>query len=97
LADVKKLAPEVIGPGNHSGDVSVSVEPEASHPKSIPSKIEMEGGQSEALKAIIAYESTNLQYQKLAHNWLLIAFLTIISILKGPGDDSVIGTVRCTG
>ena len=27
----------------------------------------------------------------------MIGALTIISILKGPGDDSVIGTVRCTG
>ena len=62
LADVKKIAPEIVEPENKSGDVSVSVEPEANPPKSYPSKIEMEGGQSEALKAIIAYESTNLQY-----------------------------------
>ena len=56
-----------------------------------------EGGESDALKAIIAYDSTNFQWQKLAHNWSLIALLTIITLLKGPGDDSIIGTVRCTG
>jgi uncharacterized membrane protein YfcA len=47
------------------------------------------------LAKIIAYESTNFQWQKLAHNWLLILALTIISVLKGSGTDSLIGVKKC--
>ena len=100
MADVNKAPLNVEPVGNKSDELSAIEDGEANPPVASPPKVDNtqhEGGESDALKAIIAYESTNLQYQKLLHNWLLIAALTVISILKGPGEDSVIGTVRCTG
>ena len=52
---------------------------------------------NEKLKAIIAYESTNLQWSRLALNWGLIVVLVIISLLKGAEkkEDAILGILRC--
>ena len=52
---------------------------------------------NEKLKAIIAYESTNLQWSRLALNWGLIVVLIILSVLKGADkeEDSVLGILKC--
>lgn len=52
---------------------------------------------NEKLEAIIAYESTNLQWSKVALNWGLIVILVIISLLKGADnkDSSALGILRC--
>lgn len=52
---------------------------------------------NDKLKAIIAYESTNLQWSRLALNWGLIVVLIILSILKGGDkkEDSILGILKC--
>jgi len=49
----------------------------------------------ERLREIIREESTNFQWLKLSHNWIIILVLTVIQLLKGSGNDSLIGVVRC--
>lgn len=45
----------------------------------------------------MARESTNFQWNKLLLNWGMIIVLTVISLLKGSGDNSPIGVTRCSG
>ena len=53
--------------------------------------------QNPGLIKIIEAESTNFQWKKLGLNILNIFTLVVISLLRGPGDDSIIGVKRCDG
>ena len=44
---------------------------------------------------ISEYENRVLPWEKLGLTWGLIIILTVISILRGDGNDSPVGIVRC--
>lgn len=48
------------------------------------------------LKAIIEGENTNLQILKLVQNWGMQITIIIISLLRGKGNNSVIGITKCS-
>jgi len=48
-----------------------------------------------ALEKFIEKESTNFQWAKLGLNWGMILILIVISILRGSGDNSPVGIMRC--
>lgn len=50
----------------------------------------------EKLEQMIAYESSNLQWSKLALNWGILIALIVLGLMRGSGTDSIIGVIRCS-
>lgn len=47
------------------------------------------------LEKVIAYESTNFQWDKIGLNWGIIVVQTVVALLRGSGTNSIAGISRC--